>query len=316
MPSWPEKRRIIGTSVTRIDGPLKVSGKAKYSYDRNLPGLLHAKILRSPHAHARIKSLDLSPAEALPGVVVTHMIKQSGAELHYAGDEICAVAAETEEIARDAVRAISVEYEVLPHAASEEQAREMGGEWVKEPRVSERGDDIEGALAGAAVRIEGFYGAQVQCHTCLESHGLVAHWITDDELVVYCSTQAVHGVAGGLRREFKDIPNLKVTCNTPYMGGGYGSKFSQGVEGNTGAHLAKKAGRPVKLLLERDEEQISGGNRPSAYARVRAAADRDGTLVAMDAETWGTGGHSRGANFPFPYIYKPRSVAVSTRTWS
>ena len=88
MPSWPEKRKIIGTSVTRIDGPLKVSGKAKYSYDRNLPGLLHAKILRSPHAHARIKSLDLSPAEALPGVVVSHMIKQSGAELHYIGDAI------------------------------------------------------------------------------------------------------------------------------------------------------------------------------------------------------------------------------------
>ncbi len=310
MPSWPEKRSIIGTSVTRVDGPLKVSGKAKYSYDRNLPGLLHGKILRSEHAHARIKSLDLSAAESLPGVVVTHMIKESGAELHYIGDEICAVAAETEEIARDAVRAISVEYEVLPHAASEDQAREMGGEWVKEPQVSDRGGDVERALAGAAVRTEGVYGANVQCHTCLESHGMVAHWIGDDELVVYCSTQAVTGVANSIRNQFKAIPNLKVTCNTPYMGGGYGSKFGPGVEGFTACHLAKKAKRPVKLMLERDEEQISAGNRPSGYARVRAGADRDGTLVAMDGETWGTGGHSRGADFmrPFPYIYRPKVV--------
>lgn len=306
MPSWPEKRRLIGSSVTRIDGPLKVSGKAKYSYDRNLPGLLHGKILRSPHAHARIKSIDLSPAESIPGVVVSHMIKQSGAELHYVGDEICALAAETEEIARDAIRAISIEYEVLPHSASEAQAREMGGAWVKEPSTSESGGDIDTALAGAAVRTEGFYGAQVQCHTCLESHGLVAHWITDDELVVYCSTQNVTGIGNSLRNQFKDVPNLKVTCNTPYMGGGYGSKFNPGVEGVTACLLAKQARRPVKLMLERDEEQISGGNRPSAYARVKAGADRDGTLVAMDAETWGTGGHSRGANFPFPYIYRPK----------
>ena len=304
--AWPEKRRIIGTNVPRVDGALKVSGKAKYSYDRNFPGLLHAKILRSPYAHARIKSVDLSGAESMPGVRATDTIKQSGAELHYAGDEIVSVAAETEEIARDAIRAIKVEYEVLPHAASEQQAFEMGGEYVKEPKTSDGGGDVAEALAKAAVTTEGTYGANVVTHVCLESHGLVAHWVGDDELVVYCSTQNVHGVAGGLRRQFTDITNLKVTCNTPYMGGGFGSKFSAYVEGISAAKLARKTRRPVKLMLERDEEHISAGNRPSDYGRVKAGADRDGTLVAFDAETWGTGGHSRGADLRVPYIYAPK----------
>ncbi|MCZ6794686.1 MAG: xanthine dehydrogenase family protein molybdopterin-binding subunit [Planctomycetota bacterium] len=304
MPGWPEKRQIIGTSVTRIDGPLKVSGKAKYSFDRNLPGLLHAKIYRSPHARARITSLDLSGAEAVSGVRVTHVIKGEGSELHYAGDEIVAVAAETEERAWDALRAIKCEFEVLQHSSSEDQSRRLGGDFVKEPSEQKSGD-VEQALREAAVTVEGTYGAGVVTHVCLESHGLVAHWISDDELVVYASTQAVGSVANGLRRNFSSVPNLKVTCNTPYMGGGFGSKFSAGVEGIAAAELAKKAGRPVKLMLDRDEEHISGGNRPSAYAKVKAGADRQGKLTAFDAESWGTGGHSRGAGFPLPYIYVP-----------
>src|SRR5262245_43079314 len=100
MPKWPDERQIIGTKVQRLDGGLKVSGKAKYSYDRNLPGLLHAKILRSPHAHAKIVSIDPDAVKNMPGVKATHLIKGPGSELFYAGDEIAAVAAETEEQAR------------------------------------------------------------------------------------------------------------------------------------------------------------------------------------------------------------------------
>ena len=117
---WPAKRNLIGTSVPRLDGALKVTGKAKYAFDRNLPGLLHAKILRSPHAHAKIVELDLAAAEAMPGVKASHVIKAAGGELRYAGDEICALAAETEEQARDALRAVKVKYEVLPFEWSEE----------------------------------------------------------------------------------------------------------------------------------------------------------------------------------------------------
>lgn len=306
MPEWPEERSVIGTDVRRVDGPLKVTGRAKYSYDRNLPGLLHAKILRSPHAHARLVSLDLSAAEALPGVVATHTIKGEGATLFYAGDEIAAVAAETEELARDAVRAIRAQYEVLPHVASEEQGLEAGGDSVREGSAEEEGD-VEKALREAATTVEGTYGAPVVTHVCLETHGLVAHWIAEDELVVYASTQGVGPTAGGLRSHFREISNLQVTCNTPYMGGGFGSKFGPDVQGIVAAELARKARRPVKLMLERDEEHICAGNRPSAYARIKAGVDGNGVVTAFRAESWGTGGHSGGAGFPLPYVYEPKN---------
>ena len=303
--AWPEQRKLIGTSVRRIDGALKVSGRAKYSYDRNLPGLLHAKILRSPHAHARIRSIDLAGVESLPGVRAVHAIKSNGAELFYAGDEIAAVAAETEEIARDAVRAIRIEYEILPHIATEEQGIAAGGDAVKPGEIEEEGD-VDAALKAAAATVEGTYGAGVVTHVCLETHGLVAHWIDDKELVVYASTQAVHGTAGALRGHFSErIPSVKVACNTPFMGGGFGSKFGPDVQGIVAAELALKSRRPVKLLLERDEEHVAGGNRPSGYAKVKAGVDKDGVLTAFQADSWGTGGHSGGAGFPLPYIYAP-----------
>jgi xanthine dehydrogenase YagR molybdenum-binding subunit len=304
MPAWPEKRNIIGTNVPRLDGATKVSGKAKYSFDKNLPGLLHAKILRSPHAHAKVVKLDLEPATKMNGVLAVEVIKGEDRELFYAGDEIAAVAAESEEIARDAVRAIRVEYEVLPHIASEEDGMKAGA--AKPPTENQKGD-VEKALEGAAFKIEGFYGAAVQTHVCLETHGLVAHWETPNRLVVYASTQAVHVTAGGLRGQFADVANLEVVCRTPYMGGGFGSKFGPDVQGIVAAKLARTAGRPVKLMLERDEEHVAGGNRPSAYAKVKAGVDQNGKLVAFDAESYGTGGHSRGAGFPLPYIYEPEN---------
>src|SRR5262245_27735562 len=140
MAKWPEKRQLIGTSVQRLDGGLKVSGRAKYSFDRNLPGLLHAKILRSPYAHAKVESLDMGPAEAMPGVKATHVQKGPGSELFFAGDEIAAVAAETEGQARDALRAIQVKYQILPHVASEEEGLQLGGAAVKAPNIKTEGD--------------------------------------------------------------------------------------------------------------------------------------------------------------------------------
>jgi xanthine dehydrogenase YagR molybdenum-binding subunit len=297
---WPKQRHVIGQNVRRLDGPLKATGKAKYSYDRNLPDLLHAKILRSAHAHARIVSMDLGPAEAMKGVHATHVIKEPGQEVHYQGDEIAAVAAETEEIAREAIRAIQIKYEVLPHVASEKAGLEA---FEGDPRLTEEGEDLEQAFEDAAVVVEGFYGAPVVTHVCLETHGMVSHWVSPEELVVYASTQNVTGIANSLRNTFKDIPNLKVTCETPFMGGGFGSKFGVDVHGVACAKLAHMARRPVKLMLERDEEHICAGNRPSAYAKVKAGVDDTGKLVALEATSYGTGGHSRKADFLLPYIY-------------
>ncbi|HXX92126.1 MAG TPA: xanthine dehydrogenase family protein molybdopterin-binding subunit, partial [Planctomycetota bacterium] len=329
---WPEKRTIMGTGVPRLDGALKATGRAKYSFDRNLPGLLYGKILRSPHAHAKVVEIDLGPAEAMPGVKATHVVKGPGSELQYGGDEIAAVAAETEEQARDALRAIKVKYDVLPNTPNEAaglkndnkpRINELVANWCPKDRkfldktqvdagkCKECQSAVEPVKVDDAFKdrcaavIEGAYGSSVITHVCWESHGLVAWWKGDDELLVYASTQAVSPTAQGLRGNYKTMPNLKVTCETPFMGGGFGSKFGPDIQGIVCAELARKAKRPVKLMLERDEEHLAGGSRPSAFGKVKAGAAQDGTLMAFDAETWGTGGYASDANFPLPYVYLP-----------
>ncbi len=301
---WPEKRKVIGTSVPRLDGALKVTGRAKYSFDRNPPGMLFAKILRSPHAHAKIAELDLKAAEAMPGVKATHVIKGVGAELKYGGDEIAALAAETEEQARDALRAIKIKYEVLPFQWSEDEALKN----APEPKVDEVGK-VEEGFQKAEATIEGTYSCPVITHVCLETHGLVAWWRGDDDLVIYASTQAVGNTSNQVKADalFKAMTNLKVTCETPFMGGGFGSKFGPDIQGIAAIELARKAKRPVKLMLERDEEHWAAGNRPSAFAKVKAGGTKDGKLVAFDATTYGTGGFSAGAQFPLPYVYGPET---------
>ena len=118
---WPDpaSRPLLGKKISRVDGPVKVSGRAKYTYDYNPHGLLAGKILRSPYAHARITSIDTSAAEKMPGVKAVQIIQQPGTEIFWAGDEIVAVAAIDEPTAEDAVRAINVQYEVLPHFVSD-----------------------------------------------------------------------------------------------------------------------------------------------------------------------------------------------------
>src|SRR6266852_6807502 len=112
--TWPKERRLIGTKIERLDGPDKATGRARYSFDINRPGMLHAMIVRCPYAHAKVKSVDISAAEKLAGVKAFHQIAKNGAELFYAGEEVIGVAADTEEHARDAAQAIKIDYEILP----------------------------------------------------------------------------------------------------------------------------------------------------------------------------------------------------------
>src|SRR4051812_607806 len=118
---WPTTRRLIGTKVQRIDGPDKATGRAKYSFDINRPEMLHARILRCPHAHARVTRIDTAAAEALPGYKAHYIIAQPGnrTELYFAGAEVIAIAADTEEHAADILHAIRVDYEVLPFQVKE-----------------------------------------------------------------------------------------------------------------------------------------------------------------------------------------------------
>jgi xanthine dehydrogenase YagR molybdenum-binding subunit len=325
--SWPKEPRLIGKKHHRLDGPEKATGRARYSYDMNPPRLLHGQILRSPHAHAIVKKIDTSEAEQMRGVKAVFVIAKEGTELYYAGDEVLALAADTEEQALDGLRAIKIEYEVLPFIVTEEDglknpqaatARPAGGDRrnTRPDRESTKGD-VEAAFASADAVVEGEYGVPTICHQCLEPHGLVAAWDEAGEnLTVWASTQAVAGTAGELARYFK-IPATQVKCITHYMGGGYGSKFGPDIQGKVAAELARKAKAPVKLMLDRAAEITAGGNRPSAYGKIKIAGTKDGKITAYAIEGYGTGGisNSAGVNVGIlPYVYLDAVGAVRNRS--
>jgi xanthine dehydrogenase YagR molybdenum-binding subunit len=303
---WPEKPRIIGTRVTRLDATVKVTGRAKYTFDISRPGMIYGRILRSPHAHARLTVIDTAPAQKMPGVRAVLPFIEPGQKVLFPGEEIAALAADTEQQAEDAIRAITVEWEVLPALATVEQAMRPEAPKVFEPSNTRAGTaqedgDLAAGFAAAAHTVEGIYSTQVQTHTSLETHGCVCEW-EGEKLTAWVSTQAVHGTREGFAQGLK-IPQANVRVITEFMGGGFGSKFAPDTQGILCARLAKMAGKPVKLMLDRKEEHLATGNRPSAFARIKAGVSADGGLTAFDAETWGTGGAGAGSDFPLPYIY-------------
>ena len=303
---WPDKPAVIGTSVKRLDGPDKVAGRAKFSYDISRPGMIYGKILRSPHAHARIVAIDLSAAEKAPGVKAALVWKQPGAEVMFQGDEVAALAADTEEHAWDAMRLITVDYEVLPHLASVDQAMAANAPAVftggnTKPGPVQESGDIDAGFKQAAHVVDATYSTHVVTHVCLETHGCVCEW-DGDKLTAWVSTQAAHGTAQGFAQGLQ-IPQTNVRVITQYMGGGFGSKFGPDTQGLICAKLAQQAKVPVKLMLDRKEEHLATGNRPSAIAHIKAGVTADGKLIAYDAQSWGTGGAGATSNFPLPYIY-------------
>lgn len=299
---WPAgaDRSLLGTRVDRLDGAVKVTGAARYTADQNPPGLLHAKVLHCPHAHARVRSIDVAPAEKLPGVEAVRVIAGEGAELQWARAEVAVVAADSEAAARDGVAAITVAYEVLPHWVD---AADRAGAPGVQPRDEETVGDPTGAAAGAAVRHAGVYGLAAVAHNCLEPHGQVCQWDAEGNLTAWCSTQGV-SILPGQFAEALDVPASDVRVIAQYVGGGFGSKFSADRWGVECARLAKQTGRPVRLMLERAAELTIAGDRPSAYARVELAADGDGRLVAWASESWGSGGLGGAGSPPLPYVFE------------
>jgi xanthine dehydrogenase YagR molybdenum-binding subunit len=333
---WPTNRRIIGTKVQRLDGPDKATGRAKYSFDINRPGMLHARILRCPHAHARVTNIDTAAAERVPGYRAHYLIAQPNnrTELYFAGAEVIAIAADTEEHAEDVLRAIRVEYEVLPFQVKEADALRNamrtvpgGGSSNVQPggQFATQSFDSQ-AYQNAVAVVEKTYAVPVISHQCLESHGLVAEWDgAQEKLTVWASTQAVPNTAGQLANHFR-IPAGNVKCITHFMGGGFGSKFGPDIQGIAAAELAKRARAPVKLMLDRAEEVAVGGMRPSAGGTVKiAAANNQGRVQAYEVDCYGSPGVGGGATVNFqglPYVYttipnvkrRHRVVRLNTQT--
>jgi len=341
--------RVMGQRVPRIDGPEKVTGRARYCFDVQLPGMLHAAVVRSPHAHARIERVDVSDAEKMPGVHATYVVERllGPAELkvkpanpepypriRYEGAPVAAVAAATAAQAEDAARAIRVEYEVLPHVADIDDARKEGAPVVFEGGVEQKGTaggggaakdvplhgnvrgpvvggndaDVEKALTGSDVRIEQEYRTEVQTHSAIETHGVVADW-RDDGVTLYASTQGIHSVQDEIAALFK-LPKSKVRVICEFTGGGFGAKFGAGNHGVIALHLSRKAKRPVRLFLDRRAEHLAVGNRPSSIQRLRLGASADGTLQAIELKAYGSAGCAAGAGCagPAKNLYPAKAV--------
>src|SRR5438445_734449 len=304
-------------TVEGLAGADKVAGRARYTYDINRPGMIYGRVVRSPYPHARVTSIDLAAAQKAPGVKAVVAYRNPGDEVHYQGDPVAAVAADTEERARDAARLVRVRWEPLPHVSIEAQAMDAAApKWSTtqentRPGVRQETGNLETGFNDAAHVVEQTYSTHVITHVCLETHGTVCEW-DGDKLTAWVSTQGVHQCAQGYAQAL-GIPQANVRVITQYMGGGFGSKFAPDSQGIICAQLAKKANAPVKLMLDRKEEHLDTGNRPSAFAHIRAGVSAEGKLTAFDGRSWGTGGAGAGSNFPLPYLYQfPNRKRVHT----
>ena len=306
--NWPaaDKRKLIGKRIDRLDGPAKSSGAAKYSLDMNRPEMLYGKILGATIAAGTVKSIDTKAAEALQGVEAVHILKDPGKAVNYAGEEILALAATTEEIANDALRLIKVEYEAAQPQVIDTDPEKAEGR----PRERTDGNPDKG-FADAATTSEGRYGLAVITHCCLEPHGQVSEY-SESGMKIWPSTQAVSGIAAQLT-DASGLPANKIEVDCQYMGGGFGSKFGPDLWGAACVILSKKAGKPVKLLLDRDLELMIAGNRPSAYADVKVGCDKDGLVTAWQSKAWGTGGAGNGfgGGPNLPYVFKFTNASTS-----
>jgi len=238
---WPDadKRTWIGKRVSRIDGADKVSGRAKYTYDLNRPGMLFGTFVRCPYAHAKVVSIDTSAAEKMPGVKAIKVIQGPGSEIQWAGDEVVALAAVDEATAAQAVQAVNIQYEKLPHLVLDNDPVAAGDR--AEATAQETEGDPDKAFREADAVVEGDYGLAVITHCCLEAHGQISEWTDKEHLLVHPSTQNVSGIASQMGTPLEMPPgNIKVHMD--HVGGGFGSKFGPDRWGIVSAQLSQLAG--------------------------------------------------------------------------
>ncbi|MGD9344969.1 MAG: xanthine dehydrogenase family protein molybdopterin-binding subunit [Candidatus Aminicenantes bacterium] len=310
--------RIIGKQTSRIDGRKIVTGKAPYLNDLRLRGLLIGKILRSPHPHAEIASIDLTKAKNLPGVKAA--IELDNKKVQFIGNRVAAVAAIDDQTAEKALKLIKVEYKPLPYVVSVEKSREEGAPQVHEKRPNvekvrdEKRGDVEVGFKEADVVLERNYRTPIEIHHPAETHGSIAKW-EGDRLIVWDSTQAIHNVRNGLARSL-GIPTGRVTVIKRYMGGGFGSKLGLNAHTVIAAQLARETGRPVKIMLTRKENSLCVGNRPTSLQTYKGGVKKDGSLTAISLRNYTTGGVNRGdrCSEPLLDVYKCPNLQVKEYT--
>ncbi len=290
---------VVGVAVPRLGLAEKVRGQARYTADLKRPGMLYGRVLRSPHAHARIVHLDTSAAEQFPGVhaVLTYRdVPQVRIDadllplepvVRFVGDEVALVAAESEAVAEDALRLIRVEYEVLPAVFDAEEALRPGAPQVHpegnlvggKTLVLERGSVAQG-FAEAAQVFEDSFHTQMHAPVGMETRAALAEW-HGDRLTVWKTSRAVHASDRQTLARVLGLPLEQVRVICPNMGGGFGNK-DEGRLAVLVALLARKAGRPVRVEYTRAEEFVAGRNRQEAHMRLKIGVRADGTPTAID----------------------------------
>jgi len=320
-----DEHAILNHDMKRVDGPVKVTGAARYSHDVRLPGMLYARTLCCPVPAAKV-TVDLSGVD-VPGVHVAIPLTdgmREGNETRWLGQPIAAVAAETPERAEDALRQIKYTTEAVGWAVTRDQsvaddAPELSTNGNVQ-REREQGDRaaVDAALESAAAVVEATYTLPVQHHVSLETHGVVVDYSGGESATVYASTQGTHGVSGEAA-EVLSVERAEVRTIVEHMGGGFGAKFGLDLPGMIACKLAVEAKRPIHLLFTRPDEFLAAGNRSGSVQRLKGGMSTDGTLVALDADVDRLGGMGFGSYPGQPYIYTAgeahstvRSVLTST----
>ena len=303
---------VVGQSVTRRDLPEKLTGQAKYSADLKLPGMLYGHILRSPHPHANIVSIDTDAAAQVPGVlaiitpfdVPRRPVAPIAADtlpldtrVRFVGDEVAAVAAVDDDAARRALSLLRVEYETLPFYTDADAALapdavpiHPGGNLAINPPLSIGRGDVAQGFAEADLVMEETY--QIACHsaTPMEPRAALASW-EGDTLTVWKSTRGVHVDQAALAQAL-DLPMNRVQIIGPFLGGGFGNKDESRMAA-IAALLSQRAGQPVRIEFSREDEFIAGRTRHAGRIHLKVGAKRDGTITAIQGtSTLNTGAYA------------------------
>lgn len=302
-----EKYSVIGKSVPKIDGRVKVTGQAKYTGDLKFPNMLVGKILTSPHAHARILSIDTTEAEKLPGVkaVITHKdvpgLKYGISparwdenifcidKVRFVGDKVAAVAAINEETVYKALKLIKVDYEVLPAVFDPVEAMKEGAPQVHDeyPRninteIHQNFGDVEKAFKEAYyVRTDTFVGQRTY-QSPIEPHSAISIW-EGGKLTVYSSTQSPHYFQYYIAREF-GLKMGDVRVIKTFVGGGFGGKLEPTGLEFAGAVLSRITGRPVKMFYDRHEMFAHNRGRHRQIMKITTGVDKDGKILGVHTD--------------------------------
>ena len=304
---------VIGKPLPMTDAPGKVTGLGKYADDLVAPGMLFGKILHSPHAHARIRAINTSKAEALPGVkaVATgrdapnpYGILPIGHDervfaldrVRYIGDNVAAVAATSAEIAEEALELIEVDYDPLPAWFDPLESMKAAADWIHESKPHniekeyhhEFGNLEQGFANAAFVREEHYYAAEVT-HAAMEPHSTLAIWEPDGRLTVHSSTQVPYYLHRTVS-EVCEMPMSQIRVIKPLVGGGFGGKSEVIPLEVAAAVLAKKAKRPVKITYTREEVFYAHRGRPITIVDLKVGLTREGKISAVAARVVQDGG--------------------------